>query len=287
MRPAESPTLPDELRLVKTMLSAQELTLLYHLARDTYAGCGEIVDGGAFLGGSTLALALGVRDNPRVADKAFRVHSYDYFVADHFVPQFVSGVPEGASTRPYYDTVIAPVASHVAVREGDITTFPWRRDKSIEILLIDVAKSWETNDFILHQFFTQLTVGSYVVQQDYHWPHTPWISITMELLKDSFTHLESMPWATSLYRCERSVDRDVLPASLRDLGAPLLRRLADQAQVFEPGSREWTAQQCNIVSLCLSLGETDAAARVMDETLRTAPSWVEYFQYRPHLPVRA
>ena len=32
------------------------------------------------------------------------------------------------------------------------------------------------------------------------------------------------------------------------------------AQVFERGGREWTAQQCNIVSLCLSLGDVDEAA---------------------------
>lgn len=287
MRPAESPTLPDDLRQVKTMLSAQELTLLYRLARDTYAGCGEIVDGGAFLGGSTLALALGLRDNPRVADKAFRIHSYDDFVADHFVEQFISGVPKGASTRPNYDSVIAPVAEHVAVHQGDVTTFPWRRHQPIEILCIDVAESWGTNDFLLHQFFPQLMVGSYVIQRGCHWPDTPWISITMELLKESFTHLESMPWATSSYRCDRVIDRHVLPASLRDLGAPRLRRLADQAQVFERGGREWAAQQCNIVSLCLSLGEIDDASRVMEDTLRTAPTWVDYFQYRPNIPVRA
>lgn len=287
MRPAESPTLPDDLRRVRTMLSAQELTLLYRLARDTYAGCGEIVDGGAFLGGSTLALALGLRDNPRAADKAFRIHSYDHFVADHFVEQFISGVPEGASTRPYYDSVIAPVAEHVAVHEGDMTTFRWRRHQPIEILCIDVAESWGTNDFLLHQFFPQLMAGSYVIQRGYHWPRTPWISITMELLKESFTHLESMPWATSSYRCDRVIDRHVLPASLRDLGAPRLRRLADQAQVFERGGREWAAQQCNIVSLCLSLGEIDDASRVMEDTLRTAPTWVDYFQYRPNIPVPA
>ena len=33
MRPAESPTLPDELRLVKTMLSAQELTDVLNFVR--------------------------------------------------------------------------------------------------------------------------------------------------------------------------------------------------------------------------------------------------------------
>jgi len=287
MRPAESPTLPDELRQVKTMLSAQELNLLYSLARHSYTGRGEIVDGGAFLGGSTLALACGLRDNAQVDDKSFRIHSYDYFVADHFVAQFIPGFPEGQSTRPYFDGVIAPVASHVAVHEGDLTTFPWPAQRAIEILFIDVAKSWETNDFLLHQFFPRLEVGSFVIQQDYHWPHTPWISITMELLKDSFTHLESMPWATSFYRCERSIDPATLPARLRDLGAPMLRRLADQAQIYERGGREWTAQQCNIVSLCISLGDLDAAADVYEDTLAAAPNWVEYFQYRPNLPVRA
>lgn len=286
MRPAESPTLPEDLQQVKTMLSAQELNLLYSLAQHSYTGRGEIVDGGAFLGGSTLALACGLRDNAQVGDKSFRIHSYDYFVADHFVAQFIPGFPEGQSTRSYFDGVIAPVASHVAVHEGDLTTFPWPAHRPIEILFIDVAKSWETNDFLLHQFFPRLDVGSFVIQQDYHWPHTPWISITMELLKDSFTHLESMPWATSFYRCERSIDPATLPARLRDLGAPMLRRLADQAQIYERGGREWTAQQCNIVSLCLCLGDIDDGARVMDDTLRTAPSWVEYFQYRPHIPAR-
>ena len=142
MRPAESPTLPEELRQVKTMLSAQELNLLYSLARHSYTGRGEIVDGGAFLGGSTLALACGLRDNSQVDDKSFRIHSYDYFVADRFVAQFIPGFPEGKSTRPYFDGVIAPVASHVAVHEGDLTTFPWPARRAIEILFIDVAKSW-------------------------------------------------------------------------------------------------------------------------------------------------
>src|SRR4029079_859233 len=155
------------------MLSAQELHLLYSLARDTYTGRGEIVDGGAFLGGSTLALACGLRDNTQVADKSFRIHSYDYFVADHFVAQFIPGFPEGQSTRPYYDSVIAGVADHVAVHEGDVTTFPWPAQRPIEILFIDVAKSWETNDFLLHQFFPRLQAGSFVIPQDYPCPHPP------------------------------------------------------------------------------------------------------------------
>ena len=288
MRPAESTILPAEVRQARTMLSAQELELLYTLARDRYTGRGEIIDGGAFLGGSTLALAAGLRDNPAVADRRGRVHSYDMFVADHFVSQFIDGYPEGTSTRPYYDGVIADVASHVSVHEGDIATFPWPADRPIEILFIDVAKSWETNDVLVQQFFSRLIPGlSTVIQQDYHWPHTPWISITMELLAGHCTYLGSMPWATAFYRWDRAVEPGELPARLRDLGVARLRELAARAQRFERGGREWTAQQCNLVALCLSFGLVDDAAEIFDDTVSAAPNWVDYFKYAPALLARA
>jgi hypothetical protein len=270
------------------MLSAQELELLYFSARDHYTGRGEIVDGGAFLGGSTLALACGVRDNSTLANRRGRLHSYDRFISDKYVAQFVPGYPEGSSTRPYYDGVIADVAEHVMVHEGDITTMPWPADREIEILFIDVAKSWDVNDHLLQDFFPRLIPGvSTVIQQDYHWPHTPWLSVTMELLADHVTYLGSMPWATAYYRWERAIAPGELPARLRDLGFERLRTLAGRAQRFEAGSREWTAQQCNLVSLCLSFGKTDEAAAILGETVTTAPKWVDYFNFRPALPVRA
>lgn len=288
MRPTESTTLPLDVRAAKTMLSAQELELLYGLARDQYTGRGEIVDGGAFLGGSTLALANGLRDNSTVRDKQGRIHSYDLFVSDSFVPQFIEGYPAGASTRPYYDGVIAGVANHVTVHEGDVTTMPWPADRGIEILFIDVAKSWEINDHLLKDFFPRLIPGvSAVIQQDYHWPYTPWLSVTMELLADHVTYLGSMPWATSHYRWERALEPGELPARLRDLGFDRLRELATRAHRFAPGTREWTAQQCNLVSLCLSFGKHDEAAALLGEAVTTAPKWVEYFNFRPAITGRA
>jgi len=288
MRPAASTILPPEVRQAPTMLSAQELELLYTLARDHYTGRGDIIDGGAFLGGSTLALATGLRDNTAIEDRTGRVHSYDIFVADHFAAQFVDGYPVGASTRPVYDRAIAAVAGYVTTHEGDIATFPWPDDRAIEILFIDVAKSWETNDFLVTQFFPRLVPGvSTIIQQDYHWPHTPWISITMELLADHVTYLGSMPWATAYYRWERPLAPGEFPARLRDLGAERLKALALRAQTFAPGSREWTAQQCNLVALCLSFGQVDEATAIFDATVTAAPTWVDYFKYAPALPARA
>ncbi len=288
MRPAESDDLPPEIRQVKTMLSAQELGLLYSLARDTYTGQGEIVDGGAFLGGSTLALATGLRDNPRVTAKNGRIHSYDLFVADAFAPQFLGDWPIGSSTRPYYDGVIAPLASLVQVHEGDITSLPWPAATPIEILFIDIAKSWAINDFLLQHYFPRLIPGvSHVIQQDYHWTQVPWLSITMELLADHVTYLGSMPWATAVYRWERPLEPGTLPVRLIDLGGTRLRSLAERAQRFERGGREWTAQQCNRVALSLWLGDVESASRLYEETVADAPAWIEYFAYRPALPARA
>ena len=270
------------------MLSAPEQELLYTLCRDRYTGRGEIVDGGAFLGGSTLALACGVRDNPTLVDKAGRVHSYDLFVADRFTTRRIEGYPEGTSTRPYYDGVIADLAAHVAVHEGDIATFPWPADRPIEILFIDLAKSWEVNDFLLQSFFPRLIPGvSAVIQQDYHWPHTPWISITMELLADHVTYLGSLRVATAHYRWERAIEPGEIPARLQDLGFARLRELAMRAQRFERGGREWTAQQCNLVALCLSFGQVEDAAEIFDETVTAAPAWLDYYKYAPALPARA
>jgi hypothetical protein len=288
MRPAESTTLPPEIRTVKTMLSAQELERLYLLAKDQYTGRGEIVDGGAFLGGSTMALACGLRDNPGVQDKNGRVHSYDLFRADSHVPQFIGPLPPGASTRPYYDEVVAPVASHVSVHEGDITLMPWPSTRDIEILFVDVAKSWTVNDFLLQHFFPRLVPGvSSIIQRDYHGPDTPWIPITMELLADHVTYLGSTPWPAAHYRWERALEPGELPARLRDLGINRLRQLANLANRFECGSREWTAQQCNLVSLCQSFGLADDAMAIYDDAIDTAPAWVDYLQFRPNLRNRA
>ncbi|MDH4067048.1 MAG: hypothetical protein OEW19_21830, partial [Acidobacteriota bacterium] len=204
------------------------------------------------------------------------------------VSQFLEGYPVGRSTRPYFDSVIADVAAHVSVHEGDITTFPWPGDRAIEILFIDVAKTWDINDFLLQHFFPRLIPGvSSVIQQDYHWPHTPWLSITMELLADHVTYLGSMPWATAHYRWERALAPGDIPSRLRDLGPDRLVALANRAHVCERGGREWTAQQCNLVSLCLSFGQVDEASAIFDEAVRVAPAWVEYFKYRPALPVHA
>src|SRR5258707_497819 len=96
-RTASSPASCGRLR---TMLVADESRLLNHLAEDYYSGSGVIVDGGAFLGGSTVALADGLRRNPRRrrlgAEKP--IHSFDRFEVEEYARVFYpDGVAPGTS----------------------------------------------------------------------------------------------------------------------------------------------------------------------------------------------
>ena len=78
-----------------TMLWREERLFLYHVARDLYQGRGEIVDLGAFLGGSAACFAAGLRDRRWGCDTRGRIHSFDLFeYAPHhapFLPDFVGG----------------------------------------------------------------------------------------------------------------------------------------------------------------------------------------------------
>ena len=71
---------------VVSMLLPEERKLLYYLASEYCDDCGSIVDAGCFLGGSTTALALGVRARQRKIGlpTQTRVHAYDLFEAEEW-----------------------------------------------------------------------------------------------------------------------------------------------------------------------------------------------------------
>jgi SAM-dependent methyltransferase len=179
---------------VPTMLVPDELRLLNHLAEDYYSGMGAIVDGGSFLGGSTVALADGLRRNPRrhrLGD-AKPIHSFDRFEVEEWTRGlfFPESTPAGARFREQFDANVAPYADLVEVHDGDVGAHEWKGGP-IEILFIDMAKHWEVCDWITWQFFPHLIPGrSIVVQQDYLYHHwVGWLHVTMEFYADYFEYV--------------------------------------------------------------------------------------------------
>jgi hypothetical protein len=179
-----------DVNAIPSMITPDESLYLHWLARCRYEGAGEIIDGGPLLGGSTIAMAEGLRRNERVGNKAARIHSYDLFEYHPMMKRrlFKKG-PEpapGDSLLPIFTRNITPWMSSVRVFPGDILRYTWS-GAPIEILFIDVAKTWDIQRHLLREFFPHLIPGkSIVVQQDYFFVSCYWIHLIMESLSDYF-----------------------------------------------------------------------------------------------------
>ena len=207
---------PPEVDATPTMLSVEERTLLHVLARDYARGEGAIVDAGCFLGGSTVALASGLAANRR-ARRRGRVQTYDLFGmhpsfrADY--PELVADI-EGDSIRPRFEAVVGPLLAHVDVHEGDICDASWAGGP-VEILFVDICKSWEINDHVVREFFPALIPGrGVVIQQDLIHEWLPYLTITMGLFADSFELVATVPWCSAVYLLTRAIPASAIPARL-------------------------------------------------------------------------
>ena len=197
---------------VKTMLLEDERKLLYYLASDYCRGRGCIVDAGCFLGGSTTALALGVRARQRKTGgrTPSKIHSYDLFEAKAWTIGYLlrPNCLPGQSFQDLFRDNIRDVADLVEIHAGDITSKPWTGGP-IELLFVDCAKHWRVSDFITAQFFGSLIPGhSIVVQQDYIWEcWNAWIHITMEYYADYFRLLTYTPVNSVVFLYEQEIPR--------------------------------------------------------------------------------
>jgi hypothetical protein len=217
------------------MLSQSERALLYALARDYAADDAAIVDAGSFLGGSTVALLAGLRDRPEPW-RGPPLASYDRFrVEAYTISRFFGGsVRVGDSFRDLFDANVAGFDVPHDVHEGDIAQIGWSGGR-IDVLFLDVLKSWKINDAVLRDFFPSLVPGrSVVVHQDYGWGYMPWIPITVELMWDSLTPIDRLEGGTHAFLVERELPAGLAERGIcgldRDEQLELVERAIDRAQ---------------------------------------------------------
>ena len=200
---------------VPTMLIPDELRLLHYLADECYTGEGLIVDAGCFLGGSTVALADGLRRNlrRRRCPEEKLIHTCDRFEIEEWtLPLYFSESDKaGESFRALFDHNTSPYADLVEVHAGDVRSVQWQ-DGPIEILFIDIAKHWTTCDWITWQFFPHLIPGkSVVVQQDYLYNHwNAWLHVTMEFYSDYFEYVCDTEFNSVVFLNTKRIPEDVL-----------------------------------------------------------------------------
>jgi hypothetical protein len=261
------------------MLTFSERALLYALGRDLAPGT-AIVDAGCFMGGSTVCLALGASE--RLLQPAPVVHSYDLFEVDYSATThygaLVGDRQIGSDLRPVFESVVGEdLLPYVDVHAGDLLSERWI-GQPIDVLFVDVAKTWDLNDHVMHEFFPSLVPGrSVVVQQDYVHEWLPWVHITMELLSDHFERVEVIPGSPSVvYRCTRAVKEGDLPRHLRDLPEGRLEGLFDQAVARYEGEERAIIECARAVMLAEFQGSERAIAH-LDELASTVAEPTDRF----------
>lgn len=198
--------LPERVRDHPTMLTREELRMLRWLGREYYAGEGCICDLGAFLGGSTMALADGLMD---AGWAGARIHSYDRHRIDETTWSRYVGdrlpFPEGGNFLPAVPVLMGDRAEVVTFHTGDFPAAPLPAEP-IEILFVDIAKTAMTSDHVACAFFPRLIPGrSVVVQQDYFHPWPVWDVAAMEILSDHFEPLSYTEQNSALFLCTRAI----------------------------------------------------------------------------------
>jgi hypothetical protein len=198
---------------IPSMTEPAERRYLYWLARHQFTGRGAIIDAGSLLGASTANLAEGLRQNPGVVGKAHRIHSYDLFE----YARYMRGLFAADAEPMVRDSLLPRFLSHihrwremVVVHPGDIKEAVWTGGP-IEILFIDLAKTWEIQTHLLREFFPSLIPGvSIVVQQDYFHYYCYWITLVMEYLADYFTPVHMPGGGTLGFALTREVPSALL-----------------------------------------------------------------------------
>jgi hypothetical protein len=237
---------PEACETVQTMLMPDELRVLDFLTESYYRKKGAIVDAGCFLGGSTLALANGLRKSlaRRRMPESKLIHSYDLFQIEDWTRgvYFPSSAQAGDSTRAIFERNIAAFSSLIAVHSGDIRASRWI-EAPIEILFIDVAKHWTVCDWITENLFPYLIPGkSIVVQQDYLYHHwNAWLHVTMEHYQDHFEMLCDTTYNSVVFLFKKKFARGMIqPRTVESMSLSTKIELMDRAAArFSGEQKAW------------------------------------------------
>lgn len=200
-------------------------------AQECFAGEGEAVDLGSWLGSTTAVLAMGLEANPRPAVKRATLHAYDRFTWESWMDDYAEALrygpySPGASFLPEFERVTRRWQERIRVHEGDLLEERWSGGP-IELLLVDAMKSWPLAQHIVEHFYPALLPGQgFVIHQDFGHCFTPWIHLVSYRLRDALVMTQDVP------RSETAVFRAARPVEISDPSA-FRREAFDDQEVDE------------------------------------------------------
>jgi hypothetical protein len=192
IRPDKYP--PLALQYVDGMITDEERRALACFAKNIWEhgarSDGVIVDGGCYVGASTVALAEGLRQsNLPERKRRGRIWSYDLFratpaMAEHYLKG--SGLKAGDSFQPIFERNTDAYRDYITLQAGDIRKVPAPRGP-VAILFLDILWSWDCTNYVGSNFYPQVEPGrSLLVHQDFVYPFYPWVILSMGLLQECF-----------------------------------------------------------------------------------------------------
>jgi hypothetical protein len=177
---------------------------------------GLIIDGGPFVGASTVALAEGLARSPlSEAERRERIWSYDLFrTTPGMAASFfgAAGPQAGESFRPVVEANLGAFRPYVRVLEGDVREAP-APDRPVAILFLDMLWNWEATAVAARNFYPRLEPHrSVLVHQDFVYPFYPWIILSMGLLRRELPFTQVVEHSSAVF----DVARPVRAAALDD-----------------------------------------------------------------------
>lgn len=249
------------------MVLNDERRLLYWLARSYYTGAGAIIDGGTFLGAAFSAMAAGLYDR-RLREDIRPIHCYDTFVVDEYMlaifPEELLGMNPGDRLLETFARLTKDFTAYRDPHVGDMAEMHWEGGP-IEILMLDVLKSWHTNDSVTERFYPSLIPGrSVIIHQDYIHEWCPWIHITMELLGD-YVELCDIAATSAVFLVTKQIPHEAAKRCRREFITPadqsaLMRKAVSRFQ----GTRRGVLECCQARLLELQGDRTGAEALLKD-----------------------
>jgi len=259
---------------IRTMLRPEELDHLQQLAQHV-RGVGALVDLGAYVGGSTAALAAGAWENEAFRSSGQKVHGFDRYTLtpwhiEHYPdPGFKDGRP-GDSFMHVAEKNLAPWAPIVEFHQADLgLTYDWRTP--IEVLHVDAMKTWDLANGIMRSFFPHLVAGeSWILHQDHVHYRTYWIHLLMHRFRDHVEPVGQVGDTTTVaFRCTRPFRKEQFLEDLGDGSFTADDRAAAfdrSAELIKDPFMRLRIQAARALSHA-NAGEADEARRVFGQAL--------------------
>lgn len=209
----------ERTKLFPAMLTDGDRAVYFHYGKH-WAGEGEIVDIGCFVGGTTQALLDGLAANVEHADRMPPIRVFDSFQSDaayigDWLERFYGVRPMGRSRfRTFFDANFAGRESLLDVQEGELAAAGYPQGNPIAFLGIAGCTNLAMADGIVRRFFPHLIPGrSIVVHQGYTHAFHPYIHVSMELLNDCFEPVMEIDGGGSyVWKCTRRITSGIIEA---------------------------------------------------------------------------